>query len=30
MCMNDAHIYITQEQIREEFLKVMDLYRRYY
>ena len=30
MCMNDAHIYITQEQIREEFLKVMDLHRRYY
>ena len=30
MCMNDAHIYITQDQIREEFLKVMDLHRRYY
>jgi threonyl-tRNA synthetase len=30
MCMNDAHIYITEEQIREEFIRVMDLHRRYY
>lgn len=31
MCMNDAHIYCTEEQIKEEFLAVMrlheDLYR---
>jgi threonyl-tRNA synthetase len=30
MCMNDAHIYCTEEQIREEFIKVMDLHRRVY
>ena len=30
MCMNDAHIYCTEEQIREEFMKVMDLHRRVY
>jgi len=30
MCMNDAHIYITEEQIRDEFVRVMDLHRRYY
>ena len=30
MCMNDAHIYITEDQIKEEFLRVMDLHRRYY
>ncbi|MBX3465889.1 MAG: threonine--tRNA ligase [Planctomycetes bacterium] len=30
MCMNDAHIYITEEQIRDEFIRVMDLHRRYY
>ncbi len=30
MCMNDAHIYCTEEQIREEFMKVMELHRRVY
>jgi threonyl-tRNA synthetase len=30
MCMNDAHIYITEEQIKDEFARVMDLHRRYY
>lgn len=30
MCMNDAHIYCTEDQIREEFIKVMDLHRRVY
>ncbi|MCB9882988.1 MAG: threonine--tRNA ligase [Planctomycetes bacterium] len=30
MCMNDAHIYITEDQIREEFIRVMELHRRYY
>ncbi len=30
MCMNDAHIYITEEQIREEFISVMELHKRYY
>jgi threonyl-tRNA synthetase len=30
MCMNDAHIYCTEEQIQEEFLKVMTLHERVY
>jgi threonyl-tRNA synthetase len=30
MCMNDAHIYCTEDQIRSEFLKVMDLHHRVY
>jgi threonyl-tRNA synthetase len=30
MCMNDAHIYCTEEQIQPEFLAVMDLHRRVY
>ncbi len=30
MCMNDAHIYLTEDQIQAEFLRVMDLHRRYY
>jgi len=30
MCMNDAHIYCTEEQIQEEFLAVMDMHRRVY
>ncbi len=30
MCMNDAHIYCTEEQIKAEFIKVMDLHRRVY
>lgn len=27
MCMNDAHIYCTVEQVRAEFIAVMDLHR---
>jgi threonyl-tRNA synthetase len=30
MCMNDAHIYCTPEQVEEEFRGVMAMYRRYY
>ncbi len=30
MCMNDAHIYCTPEQLEEEFLKVMELHRKVY
>lgn len=30
MCMNDAHIYCTPEQLSDEFAKVLDLHRRYY
>jgi threonyl-tRNA synthetase len=30
MCMNDAHIYCTPEQIKSEFLAVMDLHREAY
>jgi threonyl-tRNA synthetase len=30
MCMNDAHIYVTEDQITSEFIKVMDLHRRYF
>ncbi len=30
MCMNDAHIYCTEDQIEEEFLKVMDMHRVLY
>ncbi|MFT5685629.1 MAG: threonyl-tRNA synthetase [Myxococcota bacterium] len=30
MCMNDAHIYCTEDQIKEEFLKVMSLHERVY
>ncbi|MFT4622562.1 MAG: threonyl-tRNA synthetase [Myxococcota bacterium] len=30
MCMNDAHIYCTEDQIQDEFLKVMDLHRKLY
>ncbi len=30
MCMNDAHIYCTEDQIRDEFMKVMDLHRKVY
>ena len=30
MCMNDAHIYCTPEQLQDEFLQVMDLHRRLY
>ncbi len=30
MCMNDAHIYCTEDQIGEEFKKVMDLHKQVY
>lgn len=30
MCMNDAHIYTTKEQVREEFIRVLELHKRYY
>lgn len=30
MCMNDAHIYCTEDQIRQEFIAVMDLHRKVY
>lgn len=30
MCMNDAHIYCTEDQIRSEFMKVMELHRKVY
>ena len=30
MCMNDAHIYCTAEQVRAEFIKVMELHRKLY
>lgn len=30
MCMNDAHIYCTEEQIEEEFLKVMKMHEHVY
>ena len=30
MCMNDAHIYCTDEQFEEEFNKVIDLYLYYF
>ncbi len=30
MCMNDAHIYCTKDQVREEFVRVLDLHKRYY
>lgn len=30
MTMNDAHIYCTAEQIKEEFIKVMELHREVY
>ena len=30
MCMNDAHIYCTPEQIKSEFSAVMSLYQRAY
>ena len=30
MCMNDAHIYCTPEQLQDEFLKVMEMHRRVY
>ncbi|MCC6874512.1 MAG: threonine--tRNA ligase [Sandaracinaceae bacterium] len=30
MCMNDAHIYCTEEQIKREFLAVMEMHRELY
>ncbi len=30
MCMNDAHIYVTPEQLKDEFKGVMDLHKKYY
>jgi threonyl-tRNA synthetase len=30
MCMNDAHIYCTEEQIKPEFLAVMQMHREVY
>ncbi len=30
MCMNDAHIYCTPEQVEREFQAVMKMYDRYY
>ncbi|MEE2828147.1 MAG: threonine--tRNA ligase, partial [Myxococcota bacterium] len=30
MCMNDAHIYCTEDQIRDEFVAVMNLHRDIY
>ena len=30
MCMNDAHIYCSEEQIEEEFLKVMKMNEKLY
>jgi len=30
LCINDAHIYCTEEQFEEEFIKVIDLYKFYF
>jgi threonyl-tRNA synthetase len=30
MCMNDAHIYCTEDQVHQEFLSVMNLHRAVY
>jgi threonyl-tRNA synthetase len=30
MCMNDAHIYCTPEQVHSEFHAVIEMYKRYY
>ncbi len=30
MCMNDAHIYCSEDQIEEEFLKVMKMHEKVY
>jgi threonyl-tRNA synthetase len=30
MCMNDAHIYCTEDQIKSEFISVMNLHRTLY
>lgn len=30
MCMNDAHIYCSEEQFEEEFIKVIEMYKYYF
>jgi len=30
MQMNDAHIYVTEDQFEEEFMAVIDLYKKYF
>ncbi len=30
LCMNDAHIYCTEDQFEEEFIKVIDMYLFYF
>jgi threonyl-tRNA synthetase len=30
MCMNDAHIYCTEDQFEQEFMGVIDLYLKYF
>lgn len=30
MCMNDAHIYCTEDQFEEEFIKVIEMYLYYF
>jgi len=30
MCMNDAHIYCTYDQVEDEFIRVIEMYRMYY
>jgi threonyl-tRNA synthetase len=30
MQMNDAHIYVTEDQFEQEFMAVIDLYKRYF
>lgn len=30
MCMNDAHIYCADEQVKQEFESVIDMYKAYY
>jgi threonyl-tRNA synthetase len=30
MCMNDAHIYCTPEQVHDEFAAVIGMYKKYY
>src|SRR5690606_23259909 len=30
MCMNDAHLYVTPDQIKAEFLAVLEMHRKVY
>ena len=30
MCMNDAHIYCTPDQFESEFIKVIEIYKKYF